>query len=636
MQGSRLFSSSSAKAVLLVLVLALVGLLSFMAGRQSGLEQAVADAMRQSPAPPPASRPAQPSPDERLQKILAEAHQLADGQGPDQTVTVTYKVREAIRNGDFATADSLLDKALKDSYAADWRWTFYPLGNVIINAMQPADEAFQANLDRWVKTSGAKSPLPWLARGSYRLSQAWYLRGEYYVSKIVPAHLKAFMEQRRLALEDLNTALKRDDTLPLTWFKLFAAVRLSSDSQQKADAVFNEASQRFPEYFPLHDERLYDLTPKWGGSVKAMVDFTQARLAKAPADSPMLMLSFSLYNSLLQLARDRCREVADNQLSACMESTMAELAPQDLNKWMRQALEIYPHANPAAYSGGVKARLENVTLMPGMGKVANDFVQTLAEVTGTDTTLSSTDLDHNNYAVDWLVGNLWVSQQHYVNAETFYQRALADVQRADYLDTSERARRVAEIYQRLSWLYNQTNQPDKALAHAIAAGWVAGMPVPGALDANICHDFNQAGMLQAAVESCTAVIQANGSLYAYYWRGKTYEALKDYDLAIADFTRVADSESGYRAGGVINASYLMGLQHKIKEQLDFMNAYPWAFDAAMTSKDDLAITFNNRCYAKMELGMLESALADCETSLKYGNIPDALAKEKRLRKMLKK
>ena len=52
--------------------------------------------------------------------------------------------------------------------------------------------------------------------------------------------------------------------------------------------------------------------------------------------------------------------------------------------------------------------------------------------------------------------------------------------------------------------------------------------------------------------------------------------------------------------------------------------------------DDLAIAYNNRCFALMKTGELEKALQDCQTSLKYGKIPDALQKQQQLLKMLGK
>ena len=50
--------------------------------------------------------------------------------------------------------------------------------------------------------------------------------------------------------------------------------------------------------------------------------------------------------------------------------------------------------------------------------------------------------------------------------------------------------------------------------------------------------------------------------------------------------------------------------------------------------DDVAIAYNNRCFAYMKLGKLKEALDDCNNSLKYGRLPDALQKQQQLVKLL--
>jgi hypothetical protein len=52
----------------------------------------------------------------------------------------------------------------------------------------------------------------------------------------------------------------------------------------------------------------------------------------------------------------------------------------------------------------------------------------------------------------------------------------------------------------------------------------------------------------------------------------------------------------------------------------------------MQLPEDLAASYNNRCYSYMKLGDLEKALDDCTTSLKYGKIPDAFHKQQELMK----
>jgi hypothetical protein len=61
-----------------------------------------------------------------------------------------------------------------------------------------------------------------------------------------------------------------------------------------------------------------------------------------------------------------------------------------------------------------------------------------------------------------------------------------------------------------------------------------------------------------------------------------------------------------------------------------LNKYKYLYDPATDSRDDIAVSYNNRCYAYMQLGELHEALDDCTASLKYGSLPDAYPKQQEL------
>jgi hypothetical protein len=78
-----------------------------------------------------------------------------------------------------------------------------------------------------------------------------------------------------------------------------------------------------------------------------------------------------------------------------------------------------------------------------------------------------------------------------------------------------------------------------------------------------------------------------------------------------------------------------GDRHDYQTMLDSLNSHGFLFDPDAVSKQELAISFNNRCYALMKLQQYEKALADCTTSLKFGSLPDAFQTEQELIKLLK-
>ncbi|ANM11763.1 MULTISPECIES: hypothetical protein [unclassified Rhizobium] len=68
--------------------------------------------------------------------------------------------------------------------------------------------------------------------------------------------------------------------------------------------------------------------------------------------------------------------------------------------------------------------------------------------------------------------------------------------------------------------------------------------------------------------------------------------------------------------------------------LNVLNKYDYLYDLKAAGKDDVAVAFNNRCYAYMELGDYKKALDDCTNSLANGNIPDAYKKQQELLKLI--
>ena len=67
-----------------------------------------------------------------------------------------------------------------------------------------------------------------------------------------------------------------------------------------------------------------------------------------------------------------------------------------------------------------------------------------------------------------------------------------------------------------------------------------------------------------------------------------------------------------------------------------MNHSDYLFDAELQESHELAVAYNNRCFANMKVGPLQGTLEDCTMSLRFDRIPDALQKQQELLKMLGK
>jgi tetratricopeptide (TPR) repeat protein len=126
------------------------------------------------------------------------------------------------------------------------------------------------------------------------------------------------------------------------------------------------------------------------------------------------------------------------------------------------------------------------------------------------------------------------------------------------------------------------------------------------------------------------------SLSAHYYRARANEALQNWDASLAEFEPIAEGEGNFiRVGAAIDMAHINALRGKYAEELRILDKYSYLFDESMQPPEDLAVSYNNRCFAFMKLGQLKEALDDCETSLKYGQLPDALQKRQELTELLK-
>lgn len=94
------------------------------------------------------------------------------------------------------------------------------------------------------------------------------------------------------------------------------------------------------------------------------------------------------------------------------------------------------------------------------------------------------------------------------------------------------------------------------------------------------------------------------------------------------------SENYIRDGAVIEMEHINALLGKYAVELEIFKKYPFVFDASLQPPEDLAIAYNNRCFAYMKLGELNKALEDCTMSLRYGRLPDALQKQQELQRLM--
>jgi len=542
-----------------------------------------------------------------------------------RTSAKASEVVAEIRRGDFASAAMSVQETLQQSRMLNW--CFRPFGKFIVGVSQRGDETFLNQLNKWVEQD-KNSSIPYLLRALYYYKTAWLMRGTGFVSDTETNKLNAFQRHIDRAATDVKEAIRLDGNNPYSLY-LWMNILSAYGNTPELEAAFRQAIQRFPGYYPLYLKRLASLAPKWGGSPKEMYKFVETYAGKAGASSPLKMLYLQLYADLLDAVRIACYGEGRD----CIAVSMDRLVTKDLIQNVYAALQLYNHLDQYEFTREVGNILETMVRARGTERYAGFVLQLVADSMGSDIQLSATDTSKNNFMIDELTGYVWFQKEHYDNAVTQYQRAIADMPNMRFPDEEEKDMALAEIYDKLAEAYNGANEYEKVVIYQKAADALADIDHPGwSLK---CQALFRLKLYGETIKDCTAEIAKGGDVGNAYWRARAYEDSGQTEAALRDFRQVADSESQHSANAAIEISVIYGRRNDMLSQLKALNSYKFLYDEAHQTKEVLAIAYNNRCYAHMQLGNLQEALQDCTASLRFDSLPDAIKKQQELLKRLK-
>ncbi len=587
-------------------------------------------------APPAAVLPAS-APGAEQALALMVAQRLAElDLHPKTVVTPTdlgLETALAIKNADFAKATQISQDVLARSQLQSWR--FYPFNEFIGSVPRGDDPGLLQHLNLWL-TKEPKSATAYLIRAAYYAQIGWAARGSD-IARHVPPHLvEEFENDMQRSRADLLESIRIDPKNPWSYYELLRVSAKDGDSSE-AQSAFQMGIAAFPAYYPLYKARLYSITPKWGGDVGAMYRFVDRYLSDTPATSPLRLLYLDLYADLLDAAAFDCREHKGDDRQYCVKSAFDNLVEPGLTEHMLAALNLYKGADPAQFSNAVWSLLAEMACNRCTGappSVSGAVLQAAAAAMGSDTRMMD-DPSHNSYMLDDITARAWAQMGNNANADQKFHEALDDIKRTSFTDEAERATAAATIFDHMAAFADDASQFVDIIVYHDAANAVAGAnhsDVPY----RKCYAYYRMKHFVEAVRECTTLIEANGNyLQAHYWRAKAYEGLGQWDASIADFNPVADSaDNWFRVGAALDISFDFGQKGDFAGQLASMNAHPYLFDEGQQSPHDLAVAYNNRCFAYMKLGKLQEALSDCSRSLTYDRIPDAYQKQQELLKLL--
>ena len=540
----------------------------------------------------------------------------------------------AIKRGDYATARSIAETVLARSSSKGWR--FYPWDAFMNTMTRGNDPVLLDHLNEWVQRE-PKSAIAHLMRAWYYHETAWSVRAQDVGWKIPTALYEEFKNDLRLAAADVRESISLNPQIPWSRY-LVLLIATGGGDTPVAEPAFQSGINAFPEYYELYRLRLYSLTPKWGGSVRDMYAFVERYAGAAPDNSPLKLLYLQVYSYLLNAAWFDCNALKNERLQECVSAGIKRLEiPPSVGDGLVKALKLYKVSDPIAFSNAVWPVLGAMATTPGSGSSAfGATLQVAASIMGSDNQLSD-EPGHNSYVLDDITAQVWVQMGNNSNAEQKFREALGDIEHTSFPDEAQRDEAMATVYDHMTEFARRSSQFMNTIVYYDAANTVGGIN-HGSAQHLKCWAYNHLKHFAEGVTECTRVLrQSYGkTLLAHFSLARAYEGVEQWDAALAEYALVADSADNYlRVGAAIEMSLLYGSKkNDPAAELASLNQHAYLFDARMQPPDDLAISFNNRCHAYMQLGELEKALNDCTTSLKYEHIPDAFHKQQELMRRL--
>src|SRR6185312_13098993 len=202
----------------------------------------------------------------------------------------------------------------------------------------------------------------YLISAQYFYRTGWAVRGEDRPNEVPLEAMSLFVEDLAAAAYDAHQSITLNPYIP--WSYLLLLHTVSDGNSPLVETVFQQAIRAFPTYYQPYRQRLYMLTPKWGGSVPAMYAFVDRYAGRAPAGSPLKLLYLQLYVHLADAAAFDCDSLSDSDQDSCMRKEMSRTVSPKMGDDLVQSLRLYKASDPIAYSNALWPILGALAALP--------------------------------------------------------------------------------------------------------------------------------------------------------------------------------------------------------------------------------------------------------------------------------
>lgn len=217
----------------------------------------------------------------------------------------------------------------------------------------------EQQLNKWV----SKFPNSYAAktiRGNYYADMADIARGELSVANTTAKQFTEMRKFHQLASADLNASLKLTK-LPLLSHKRLLSMNTTAGNDIAKNENYLKALEISPTNMLLHEQMLYSLLPRWGGSYEAMYKYVESVSPKLESEKDQSTLiaiikaetadeflrrekyaeAYALYTEVLELT--------SHSLSLCSRAYLGHKLKQESATIAKDLKQAGMKTNPAVY-----------------------------------------------------------------------------------------------------------------------------------------------------------------------------------------------------------------------------------------------------------------------------------------------
>lgn len=117
------------------------------------------------------------------------------------------RVRNLIKQGEYASAGQAVTEVLASSHLENWR--YYPFSEFMGIVSDVSDPAYETKLNEWVEQDKT-NPIPWIVRAQFSYDMGWFKRGHNFATETPSGRMAAFSNYMAKGLADAEAAARLD------------------------------------------------------------------------------------------------------------------------------------------------------------------------------------------------------------------------------------------------------------------------------------------------------------------------------------------------------------------------------------------------------------------------------------------